>query len=251
MRGEGGARARSAGGRPCAGGGELRVRAGVGGHPRRLGRRGDQGRAPDVGRPGPPGGRVGRAGRVNGVVATCSRSATAASGRSASTSTPTRAGRSCMSLVDTADVFLTNLLPAARTEARHRARRHPGPQPAHRLRPGHGPGPAWPAGRQGRLRRHHLLGSLRRGDRRHAARPGVPVADARPRLRRPAVGHGAGRRHRRRAVPARAHRASAPIVDVSLMSAGLWAMGMTISGASVLDVDELPAPGRTRSRRTR
>ena len=30
------------------------------------------------------------------------------------------------------------------------------------------------------------------------------------------------------------------VVDVSLMSMGLWAMGMTISGTSVLDVDELP-----------
>ena len=33
------------------------------------------------------------------------------------------------------------------------------------------------------------------------------------------------------------------IVDVSLMSAGMWAMGMTISGASVLDVDDLPHQG--------
>jgi crotonobetainyl-CoA:carnitine CoA-transferase CaiB-like acyl-CoA transferase len=30
------------------------------------------------------------------------------------------------------------------------------------------------------------------------------------------------------------------VVDVSLMSMGLWAMGMTISGTSVLDVDRLP-----------
>ena len=30
------------------------------------------------------------------------------------------------------------------------------------------------------------------------------------------------------------------VVDVSLMSAGLWAMGMTISGTSVLDADTLP-----------
>ena len=40
------------------------------------------------------------------------------------------------------------------------------------------------------------------------------------------------------------------VVDVSLMSAGLWAMGMTISGASVLDVDELPYQGHFH-RRTR
>ncbi len=32
----------------------------------------------------------------------------------------------------------------------------------------------------------------------------------------------------------------AAVVDVSLMSAGLWAMGMTISGTSVLDADTLP-----------
>ena len=30
------------------------------------------------------------------------------------------------------------------------------------------------------------------------------------------------------------------VVDVSLLSMGLWAMGMTISGTSVLDVDQLP-----------
>jgi crotonobetainyl-CoA:carnitine CoA-transferase CaiB-like acyl-CoA transferase len=30
------------------------------------------------------------------------------------------------------------------------------------------------------------------------------------------------------------------VVDVSLLSAGLWAMGMSISGTSVLDVDDLP-----------
>src|SRR5204862_2577724 len=30
------------------------------------------------------------------------------------------------------------------------------------------------------------------------------------------------------------------VVDVSLTSMGLWAMGMTISGTSVLDVDALP-----------
>ena len=30
------------------------------------------------------------------------------------------------------------------------------------------------------------------------------------------------------------------VVDVSLMSVGLWAMGMTISGTSVLDADTLP-----------
>ena len=32
----------------------------------------------------------------------------------------------------------------------------------------------------------------------------------------------------------------ATVVDVSLMSVGLWAMGMTISGTSVLDTDTLP-----------
>ena len=33
------------------------------------------------------------------------------------------------------------------------------------------------------------------------------------------------------------------VVDVSLLSAGMWAMGMTVSGASVLDADELPHQG--------
>jgi crotonobetainyl-CoA:carnitine CoA-transferase CaiB-like acyl-CoA transferase len=37
------------------------------------------------------------------------------------------------------------------------------------------------------------------------------------------------------------------VVDVSLMSMGLWAMGMTISGTSVLDVDRLPHQDHTTS----
>ena len=44
-----------------------------------------------------------------------------------------------LTLVEGADVFLTNFLEPARQQARHRRRRHHGPQPPDHLRPGHGP----------------------------------------------------------------------------------------------------------------
>ena len=199
-----------------------------GGDPRRLGRRGDQGRAPDRGAT-----RCARSPR-----GACRPGSTASShlfevdqpwqaGDRHRRQHRRRAGTILMSLVDTADVFLTNLLPAARTKLGIEPDDVLGAQPAHRLRPGHRAGPARPARRQGRLRRDHLLGSLRGGDRRHAAGPGVPVADARAR-----ASATCSRAWRWPAASARrCSSASAPgkgtVVDVSLMSAGLWAMGMT------------------------
>ena len=96
----------------------------------------------------------------------------------------TEEGRSIlMSLVDTADVFLTNLLPAARTKLGIQPDDVLGRNPRIIYGRGTAQGPRGPTGRQGRVRRHHVLGPLGGGDRRDAAGPGVPVADARPRLR--------------------------------------------------------------------
>ena len=152
-----------------------------------------------------------------------------------------------MSLVDTADVFLTNLLPAARTKLGIEPGRHPGAQPAHRLRAGHGAGATRPARRQGRLRRDHLLGALRGGGRRHAGGVRVPVADARSGLRRPAVRHGTRRRHRCRPVPARAHRQGDGGRRVADVGRAVGDGDDRLRVASVLDVDELPAPDRTKT----
>ena len=176
-------RARSVGRRPCARGGELRVRPGVGRHPRRLGGRGAQDRAPVVGRPGAPGRGLGRPGARSTASPTSSRSATAASGR-IGLDINTDEGRGDPHVARRHRRRVPHQ-PAAGGphQARHRARRRARPQPADRLRAGYGAGPARSARRQGRVRRHHVLGSLGSRHRRHAARPGVPVTDARARLR--------------------------------------------------------------------
>ena len=112
-----------------------------------------------------------------------------------------------MRLVETADVFLTNYLPAVRRKLGIDVERRAGPQARHRLRPRQRSGPQGARRRQGRLRRRLVLGPGRRGIGHARARRRV-AARARP---SPAFGdvmgrHGHGRRHRRRPRAARAHR---------------------------------------------
>ena len=132
-------------------------------------------------------------------------------------------------------------LPAAGPpQARHRARGHPGPQPADHLRPGQRPGPPrrrWPSGAASTPSRTGAAPAPPSASRRPSttfplAMPGPGFGDlqsgvAWPAASAPRCTSGSG--------PARAS-----VVDVSLMSMGLWAMGMTISGTSVLDADTLP-----------
>ena len=216
---------------------------GVGRHPRRLGRRRAEGRAPGVGRPGPRRSRPGA----------CRPTSTASSHlfevsnrgkRAIGLDINTAEGREIlMSLVDTADVFLTNLLPAARTEAGHRARRHAGPATR-----GSSTGGARPRARAGPLagkggfdgitywgRSGAAIGVTPPGQEFPSPMPGPGFGDLQSGM---AMAGGIGA-----ALFQRERTGTGTIVDVSLMSAGLWAMGMTISGASVLDVDELPHQG--------
>ena len=114
--------------------------------------------------------------------------------------------RVLLALVDGTDVFLTNLLPPARTQARHRARRHLGRNPRVVYGRGTAQGPRGPLAGTGGFDGITYWGRSGAAIGATTAGPGVPVADAGPRLRRPAVGHGDGRWDRRRPVPARAHR---------------------------------------------
>ena len=118
-----------------------------------------------------------------------------------------------------------------------------GPQPAGRLRAGDRPGPA----RAARPARAASTASPTGAAPARRSAPPCPARSSRRRCPGPASAT-CSRAWRWPAASApRCSSASAPgkgvVVDVSLMSAGLWAMGMTVSGASVLDVDELPHQG--------
>ena len=152
-----------------------------------------------------------------------------------------------MSLVDTADVFVTNLLPAARAklgiEPEDVMVRNP------RIVYGRGTaqGPRagrWPV-RAGSMASPTGAAPARRSESPRWTRstrrpmPGPGFGDLQSGM---ALAGGIGA-----ALFQRERTGVGTIVDVSLMSAGMWAMGMTISGASVLDVDELPREDRTQA----
>jgi len=151
-----------------------------------------------------------------------------------------------MSLVDTADVFMTNLLPAARTklgiEPEDILARNP------RIVYGRGTaqGPRGPLAAKGGFdgitywgRSGAAIGVSPPGAEFPSPMPGPGFGDLQSGT---ALAGGIGA-----ALFQRERTGTGTVVDVSLMSAGLWAMGMTVSGSSVLDVDELPAADRTKT----
>jgi len=151
-----------------------------------------------------------------------------------------------LSLVDTADVFMTNLLPAARTKL--------GIEPddilARNPRIVYGRGTA--QGPRGPLAGKGGFDGITYWGRSGAA---VGVTPAGAEFPSPMPGPGFGDLQSGTALAGgigaalfqRERTGKGTVVDVSLMSAGLWAMGMSVSGSSVLDVDELPAPDRTQT----
>jgi len=151
-----------------------------------------------------------------------------------------------LSLVDTADVFMTNLLPAARTKL--------GIEPddilARNPRIVYGRGTA--QGPRGPLAGKGGFDGITYWGRSGAA---VGVTPAGAEFPSPMPGPGFGDLQSGTALAGgigaalfqRERTGTGTVVDVSLMSAGLWAMGMSVSGSSVLDVDELPAPDRTQT----
>ncbi len=151
-----------------------------------------------------------------------------------------------LSLVDTADVFMTNLLPAARTklgiEPEDILARNP------RIVYGRGTaqGPRGPLAGKGGFdgitywgRSGAAVGVTPAGAEFPSPMPGPGFGDLQSGT---ALAGGIGA-----ALFQRERTGKGTVVDVSLMSAGLWAMGMSVSGSSVLDVDELPAPDRTQT----
>ncbi len=147
-----------------------------------------------------------------------------------------------MSLVDTADVFLTNLLPAARTKLGIEPDDVLGRNPRIVYGRGTAQGPRGPLAGKGGFdgitywgRSGAAIGVTTPGQEFPSPMPGPGFGDLQSGM---ALAGGIGA-----ALFQRERTGKGTIVDVSLMSAGLWAMGMTISGASVLDVDELPHQG--------
>jgi crotonobetainyl-CoA:carnitine CoA-transferase CaiB-like acyl-CoA transferase len=151
-----------------------------------------------------------------------------------------------MSLVDTADVFVTNLLPAARTKLGIEPEDVMGRNPRIVYGRGTAQGPRGPLAGKGGFdgitywgRSGAAIGVTPPGQDFPSPMPGPGFGDLQSGM---ALAGGIGA-----ALFQRERTGVGTIVDVSLMSAGLWAMSMTISGASVLDVDELPHQGHSQS----
>lgn len=151
-----------------------------------------------------------------------------------------------MCLIDDVDVFLTNLLPVTRQKLRIEPddvmERNPrivygrgsalGPRGEHAGRGGFDGITFW--GRSGAA-----IGATAPGQPYPVPMPGPGFGDLQAGM---ALAGGIGA-----ALYKRERTGEGVLVDVSLMSAGLWAMGMTISGCSVLDADELPHEGHSSS----
>jgi crotonobetainyl-CoA:carnitine CoA-transferase CaiB-like acyl-CoA transferase len=144
-----------------------------------------------------------------------------------------------MQLVDGADVFMTNFLPAARRKLRIEPDDILGRNPRIIYGRGSAQGPKGEQAERGGFDGISYWA-------RSGASIGVTPPEHPTPLSMPGPGFGdvqtgvalAG------AIAAalfrRERTGQGGVVDVSLMSMGLWAMGMTVSGTSVLDVDTLP-----------
>lgn len=147
-------------------------------------------------------------------------------------------------LVEQADVFITNLLPAARTKL--------GVEPDDlmavnpRLVYGRGTALGWdgPSAGSGGFdgitywgRSGAALGAMLPGQGEPTQMPAPGFGDLQAGA---ALAGGVGT-----ALFKRERTGVGSIVDVSLLSAGVWAMGLYISGASIMGVEQLPNDGRT------
>ncbi|MET0324310.1 MAG: CoA transferase [Ilumatobacteraceae bacterium] len=144
-----------------------------------------------------------------------------------------------MQLVDESDVFVTNFLPAARRKLGIEPGDIQGRNPRIIYARASAQGPRGELSERGGFdgvtywtRSGASLGVTPPESPVPLAMPGPGFGDLQSGMAL-AGGIGTALFHRQRT-------GEATIVDVSLMSAGLWAMGMTISGTSVLDTDTLP-----------
>lgn len=144
-----------------------------------------------------------------------------------------------MRLVDESDVFITNFLPAARRKLRIEPEDIQARNPRIIYARGSAQGPRGEMSERGGFdgvtywtRTGASLGVTPPDASVPLAMPGPGFGDLQAGMAL-AGGVGAALYHRERT-------GRGTVVDVSLMSVGLWAMGMTISGTSVLDRDNLP-----------
>jgi crotonobetainyl-CoA:carnitine CoA-transferase CaiB-like acyl-CoA transferase len=144
-----------------------------------------------------------------------------------------------MQLVDEADVFLTNFLPAARRKLRIEPEDVMGRNPRIVYGRGSAQGPKGELSERGGFDAISYWG-----------RSGAAIGVTPPELEFPLAMPGPGFGDLQAGVALaggisaalfrRERTGEGVLVDVSLMSAGLWAMGMTISGTSVLGTEALP-----------
>lgn len=141
-------------------------------------------------------------------------------------------------LVDDSDVFITNFLPAARRKLGIEPEDIQGRNPRIVYARGSAQGPKGPMAERGGFdgvtywtRTGASIGVTPPEAPTPLAMPGPGFGDLQCGMAL-AGGIGAALFHRERT-------GKGSVVDVSLMSMGLWAMGMTISGTSVLGVDRL------------
>ena len=147
-----------------------------------------------------------------------------------------------MSLVDDVDVFLTNLLPAARRKLGIDPEDVMARNPRVVYGRGSAQGPRGTLAGRGGFdgitywgRSGAAIGAQAPGQEFPSPMPGPGFGDLQSGM---AMAGGIGA-----ALFKRERTGQGVVVDVSLLSVGLWAMGMTVSGTSVLDVDELPYQG--------
>ena len=144
-----------------------------------------------------------------------------------------------MQLVDESDVFVTNFLPAARRKLGIEPEDIQSRNPRIIYARGSAQGPRGAMSERGGFdgvtywtRTGASLGVTPPERQVPLAMPGPGFGDLQSGMAL-AGGVGAALYHRERT-------GRGTVVDVSLMSVGLWAMGMTVSGTSVLDSDTLP-----------
>ncbi len=147
-----------------------------------------------------------------------------------------------MTLVDDVDVFLTNLLPRARRKLGIEPEDVMARNPRIVYGRGSAQGPRGPLAARGGFdgitywgRSGAAIGATAPGQEFPSPMPGPGFGDLQSGM---AMAGGISA-----ALFKRERTGEGVVVDVSLLSAGMWAMGMTVSGASVLDADELPYQG--------
>ena len=205
--------------------GRLGRRSGRRRHSERLGRRRREDRAPER----RPGARLPEDARGRPRRATLSSSSTIAPSEASSSISPRRrAARSPTTLIDGADVFLTNIRLSALERVGLGPSLPPGSQPGTRVRHHQRVRPDWSRSGPAGLRHRGVLGSIRCGRLPHASgcRPSLSTRwHGRPLRRDDGSGHGLRRTRRPRA------HGLGDLVSASLLRQGAYTIGFDVNVA--------------------